>query len=172
MNLTEMWILLFGTGKHCKLIPAHTISQTLGPEKAMSLLMFHAFTGCDQTSYFLNRGKKSAWETCKVFPEGVDSFAALRVPPTEQNLKQHMGTLERFTVLMYDRTSSCDSVDNCRRELFTQKGRSINYIPPTSAALFQHAKRASYQAGYVWGQALLRAPELPDPADWGWTKDI
>ena len=50
---------------------------------------------------------------------------------------------------MYDRTSSCNSVDDARRELLTQKGRSIEFIPPTAAALLQHAKRAVYEVAYV-----------------------
>ena len=62
---------------------------------------------------------------------------------------------------MYDRTSSCNSVDDARCELLTQKGRSIEFIPPTAAALLQHAKRAVYQVAYVWGQSLLKAPVLP-----------
>ena len=72
---------------------------------------------------------------------------------------------------MYDRTSSCNSVDDACRELLTQKGWSIEFIPPASAALLQHAERAVYQAAYVWGQFLLPAPVLPDPANWGWTKN-
>ena len=48
INLSELW-LAFGTGKNFKYIPAHDIARTLGPEKAASLLKFHAFTGCDQT---------------------------------------------------------------------------------------------------------------------------
>ena len=100
MNLTELWIL-FGTGKTRRLIPAHTIAQTLGPQKAMSLLMFHAFTGCDQTSFFLNRGKKTAWNTVKVFTEVVDAFESLsKVPPSEQQLKDQMPIIERFFVLI------------------------------------------------------------------------
>ena len=27
-----------------------------------------------------------------------------------------------------------------------------------------------YQAGHIWGQALIASPELPSPADWGWVK--
>ncbi|KAK6167880.1 hypothetical protein SNE40_021809 [Patella caerulea] len=168
INVTELWVS-FGTGKNCRLIPVHTISKTLGPQKSMSLLMFHAFTGCDQTSFFLNRGKKTAWQTSKVYKDAEESFAVLsRAPPSVEELHNHMSTIERFVILMYDRTSSCESVDEARQELFTHKGRAIELIPPTSAALFQHAKRAVFQAAYVWGQALLRTPELPDPSDWGW----
>jgi len=32
-------------------------------------------------------------------------------------------------------------------------------------------KRAVYQGGYVWGQMLLPAPELPSPDNWGWTRN-
>lgn len=170
MNLQELWIA-FGTGKNFRFIPVHTIVQALGPEKAISLLMFHSFTGCDQVSFFMGKGKKTAWETTKIYPDVVEAFASLgRVPPTEQILNNYMPTIERFVVLMYDRTSSCTSVDDIRRELFTQKARSIDLLPPTSAALYQQAKRASYQAGHCWGQSLIRDPELPSPSDWGWIR--
>ena len=169
-NLDKMWVA-FGTGKHFRLIPVHAIAKSLGPQKALSLLMLHTFTGCDQTSFFLNKGKKTAWATSKVFPEVMDAFAALTVgPPSGEVLRAHMPTIERFVVLMYDRASCCERVDDARRELFTQKGRSIECIPPTSAALFQHTKRAVFQAAYIWGQALQRAPDLPTPCEWGWTR--
>ena len=169
-NLEEIWIA-FGTGKHFRLIPVHAIAKSLGPEKSMSLLMLHAFTGCDQTSFFIHKGKKTAWATSKVFPEVHGAFAALlTAPPSEEELRTHFPIIERFVVLMYDRTSSSESVDTARKELFTQRGRSLEFIPPTSAALFQHTKRAVFQAAYIWGQALQRAPELPSACKWGWTK--
>ena len=57
INVTELWVS-FGTGKNCTLIPVHAISKTLGPQKSMSLLMFHAFTGCDQTFFFSTEERK------------------------------------------------------------------------------------------------------------------
>ena len=56
-------------------------------------------------------------------------------------------------------------------ELFTNKGRSIENIPPTSAALRQHVLRAAYQAGYVWAQSTVLRPALPDATEWGWKLD-
>ena len=47
--------------------------------------------------------------------------------------------------------------------------RALNAIPPTRAALVEHAKRATYQAGHCWGQALVPSPVLPSPQEWGWT---
>src|SRR6218665_1131662 len=49
-----------------------------------------------------------------------------------------------------------------------KKGRTIENIPPTQDALELHLKRAVYQAGYVWSQALVPLPVLPNPADWRW----
>jgi len=47
--------------------------------------------------------------------------------------------LERFVILMYDRTSECENVNEAGKILFTQKGRSSpESIPPTYNALLQH----------------------------------
>lgn len=71
-------------------------------------------------------------------------------------------------ILMYNRTSTVQSLNQARIALFTQKGRSLENIPSTSATLIQHIKRAVYQAGYCWGQCLEPCPELPSPNEWGW----
>ena len=52
----ELWIT-FGSGKNVQNIPAHTIAMLLGPDKASTLPMFHALTGCDTVSFFGGRGK-------------------------------------------------------------------------------------------------------------------
>ena len=77
--------------------------------------------------------------------------------------------LERFVVLMYQRTSTLTHVNEAREELFSQRHKMEN-IPPTLAALEQHIKRAAYQAGHVWGQTLIGQPEIPSPDCWGWEK--
>ena len=46
----------------------------------------------------------------------------------------------------------------------------MDELPPTEAALLQYVKRVAYQAGHVWGQALLTDPVLPSPLEWGWIK--
>ena len=53
-------------------------------------------------------------------------------------------------VLLYDRTSSQECVNQARK--FTQKGRAIDGLPPTQAALIQHIKRAAYHAGHCWAR--------------------
>ncbi len=71
---------------------------------------------------------------------------------------------------MRDRTSSQECVNEARKQLFAQKGRAIDGLPPTQAALVQHIKRAAYQAGHSWAQVMIAAPELPSPREWGWNK--
>ena len=87
--------------------------------------------------------------------------------PTLQTIKEWLAPLERFVILLYDHTSSQSSVNEARKQLFTQKGRVMDGLPPTQAALIQHIKRAAYQAAYCWAQVMIVAPELPSPSQWG-----
>lgn len=62
LGVQTLWIV-FGTGKHYRYIAAHTIAEALGVKKARALRSFHAFTGCDQVSFFNGRGNSTAWAT-------------------------------------------------------------------------------------------------------------
>jgi hypothetical protein len=168
-GLQELW-MDFGSGTNRKYLPAHEISTLMGPEKAIVLPVFHAFTGCDTVSCFAGKGKKTCWETWKAFPEVTTAFKVMMQCP-EQIDSITMGLLERFVVLMYCRTSAAETVNIARKTLFTQKNCNIEAIPPTKDALEQHAKRTVLQAGYIWGQALVVSPHLPSPADWGWKQN-
>ena len=170
LEINELWVA-FGVGKHMRYLPAHDIAHKLGQDKSKALLMFHAFTRCDQTSSFGNRGKKTAWETWNAFDEATAAFLTLSKAPSPECLLEVMPVIERFVVLMYSRDSPLMNVNEARKYLFTHKGRSIDLIPITADALLQHTKRASYQAGYVWGLMMHASPQLPDPSDWGWVKD-
>ena len=109
-----------------------------------------------------------AWETWKTYGDVTRAFSSLAAIPDK--IDDWMEPLERFVVLLYDRTSGQASVNQARKQLFTQMGRTIDGLPPTRAALIQHTKRAAYQAGHCWGQAMVAAPELPSPGEWGWKR--
>ena len=156
MKPNEMWIA-FSTGKNFRFIPIHEIVSLLTPKVCSSLLAFHAFTGYDTVSSFGGRRKKTAWETWKVFPEVSDAFLEMTNILGGEISDVCMIQLERFVVLMYDRTSECLEVNEARKQLFIQKSRTLETIPPTKAALEQHIKRASYQAR-CWSQALVQNP--------------
>ena len=169
LDATELWIV-FGVGKGFRYLSAHSISHALGKEKSRSLPIFHAFTGCDQTSFFTGKGKKTAWSTSEVFDDVTEAFTRLMNIPTLNVLDYVMPTLERFVVLMYDRSSTCTTVNDARKEIFAHKGGPIEAVPPTADALLQHSKRATYQAGFCWAYCLIPAPRLPSSSDWGWQK--
>ena len=143
-NDTDVLVLAitaYGTGKHLHNLPAHTIATSLGQDKSSALPMFHAIKGCDTVSFFGGRGKKTAWEVWKVFPELMLVLRALAALPKDIS-EEHMAVIERFVILLYDRTSSLKSVNEARQEVFSKKSRSLDSIPPTRAALVNHAKRA------------------------------
>ena len=163
----ELWVG-FGTGGHLHYIAAHDISSKLKSQVPKALPFFHAFTGCDTMSSFYGKGKKTAMDTWKSFPEVTSAFLSLgNTPPVVDN--SCMASLERFVVLLYDRASAQTAVNGARKQLFVKKGRQFDGIPPTRAALLEHSKRAVLQAGYIWGQALIPSPTMPNPQDWGWT---
>ena len=162
--------MAFGTRKNNRMISAHGIYAAIGEEKSLALPIFHAFTGCDTVSSFSGRGKKTAWETWNVFPEVTDAFQSLMRQPQQLDVETAMIMLERFVVLLYDKTSCRSHVNEVRVDLFAYKGRDVLHIPPTQGCLIEHVKRAAYQAGYCWSQSLLPMAVLPQPDEWGWTK--
>ena len=127
-----------------------------GKDKSMSLPIFHCFTGCDTTSAFFGKGKKSAWEAWNLYPEVTAAFIYMSTHPHTPLTKesQHFRYLERFTVVLYDKTSSLGSVNEARRELFCQKNWTMESIPPTQDALLQHCKHVAYHAG-IWTTSEL-----------------
>ena len=167
IDCDELW-LAFGTGTKFRYIPIHEVVSNMEPRICSTLPMFHAFTGCDTVSSFSGRGKKTAWNTWTVYPDVTTAFEELQMMQTEIS-EATMKTLERFVVLLYDRTSDIMSVNDSRKNLFTLKSRSIENILPTQEALRQHIKRAVYQAN-CWGKALISEQDLPDPANWGWER--
>ena len=138
----------FCTGVHLRYIAAHDISSKLIPQVPKALPFFHAFTGCGTVSCFYGKGKKTAMDTCNSFPEVTTAFLSLgNTPPVVDDT--NMSTLERFVVLLQDRTSAQNAVNDARKQLFEKKGRQFDAIPPTRAALLEHSKRAVLQAGYI-----------------------
>ncbi len=63
------------------------------------------------------------------FSDVTRAFCALATTP--QFVSEWMELLERYVVLLYDRTSSQTLVNQARKDLFTLKGRAIDGLPPT-----------------------------------------
>ncbi len=164
LGLETLWIA-FNTGIHFSYIPVHEIAACLGI-KCKGLPFFHALTGCDTTSAFQFKGKCTAWDTWKTFPEVTSAFIDLSSNPDSISAES-MQSIERFVILLYDRTSNETDVNMVRKRLFSA-GRDMERIPPTKVALEEHVKRAVYQGGKCWGQCLEPMQNLPSPSEWGW----
>ena len=106
--IKELWIS-FGTGKNHKILPTHRYASALGPVRSRILPIFHALTGSDTTSFFARHGKKTAWNTWETYPEVTRAFVELASGPSSIT-DETLATIERFIVLMYDRTSTLDKV--------------------------------------------------------------
>ena len=165
----NIWIA-FGTGKSFTYYHINEIYEDLGTEKSLALPIFHSFTGCDTTSAFFGRGKKTAWEAWKSYQDVTRAFTFMALHPyTEIDVDaEHFQLLERLTIVMYDKTSSLECVDEARKEIFCQKGKTMERLPPTQDALLQHLKRVAYQAG-VWCTSEQSEQHTPPPEGWGWT---
>ena len=101
---------------------------------------------------------------------GILGIAMKKTPQILLDCHKHhqFCNLERFVVLLYDRSSSLLSVNEARRWLFTKKRKTVETIPPPPNAWVQHILRAVYQTGFVWKTGLEKQQNLPDVKEWGW----
>ena len=70
-----------------------------------------------------------------------------------------MDAIERYVVLLYQRTSALSHVNEARK-MFAFGNRKIKNFPQTLHALEQGVKRVVYQAGHIWGQSLSGEPQV------------
>ena len=118
---------------------------------------------------FCGIGKNTAWEVWRASDIFKSLFSRLSQSPSQIS-EDDVKSLERFVVLLYKRMSTLQNVNEARKRLFAFGNGQLENIPPTSSALLQHVKRAVFQAGHVWGQALVANASVPSPSDWGWER--
>ena len=102
-------------------------------------------------------------------PNLAEIFACLSRAPRQVS-SDELAAVERYFVLLYQRTSTLSHVNDARKQLFAFGNQKIENIAQTLHALEEHVKRAVYQAGHIWGQCLIGAPQVPSPDLWGWQK--
>ncbi|KAG0711116.1 hypothetical protein GWK47_021328 [Chionoecetes opilio] len=118
--------------------------------------MFHAFTGCDTVSCFGGRGKKTAWDTWTTYGDVTPAFCALGAMPDPRAIDAWMQPLERFVVLLYDRTSTEEGVNQARKQLFSRKGRAID-----RSASYTGCTHPTHQESCLPGWSLLGPNDDP-----------
>ena len=160
----EIWFKT-GTKEKVCFIPLHEISSFLGQELTLTLLAFHAITGCDSTSCFKGKGKK---RSLLVLKNSVEEFKDLRnlgsqFPPTTELLN----VCERFVCRLYQQQSDSDDINLLRYKIFCKTSQQNQSLPPCKDSLIQHLLRANYQCA-IWRSAIIPKPQLPSPIGNGW----
>ena len=124
------------------------------------------------TSALFGKGKKIAWEAWDYYTEVTRAFTYIALNPYTKldTDSQYFHRLERFTVILNNKTSNLACVNEARMELFCQRNRPVESIPPTKDALLQHLNRVTYQAG-IWTTSELTEQNRPSPESSGWKRD-
>ncbi|KAK3909863.1 Chromosome-associated kinesin KIF4 [Frankliniella fusca] len=157
----ECWIMCGS-----KYIPIHELCKELKPEQISNLLAFHAITGCDTSSKIASVTKTGAWknfngQTCKLL-SGLGETTELASDEIEK--------IEEFVVqALYKVVPDILKAVAARIVLFGTVKR-LECLPPTNDALNLHILRCHRQV-FVWKNAHVPYPELPDPKSCGWKMD-
>ena len=160
----DIWIA-FKTGKSTKSISLNALASHLGPTTCKAMALFHAFTGCDSTSSFKFKGKRYCYKLKDAVTPLMEEFATIACTPFQvsQALNE---TAMSFVSRLYSDNSTSD-VDVVRMNVFCQKTRDAQRIPPTSDAVRQHLKRSVYQAS-IWTMAHQQMMPVENPVNHGW----
>jgi hypothetical protein len=128
----DIWVA-FGMGRNFCFYHINKLCSSLGKPKCQALPVFHAYTGCDTVSAFNGKGKKSTWQAWSACPEVTDTFVYLAGNPfTELDSDSvHFRRLERYTVILYDKKSPLNSINDVRMSLFCHKNTTMEKLPPT-----------------------------------------
>ncbi len=133
----DIWVS-FSMGKHFDNYQINLICHSLGEERCRGLPFYHSFTGCDTTSQFVGKGKRSSWgawsthsAVTKAFQYAAEHpFKILNIESPEFEL------LECFTCVLYDKTTLTCKVNILRQELFSHS--QVNGKHPTNSGLLQY----------------------------------
>ena len=164
--------------------------RKMGQEKSCCLPPFHSFTGCYHHHIFFCKTKKSAWHTWNAYPDVNSAFPHMAENPYDEVslTSQFFPLLERFTILLYDKSGILNSVNEARLDLFCKKNKNLESLSPTQVhilfnsiffsyqviffldVLLQHVRRAYYRSS-IWTTSHLLIQRVPTPEDWGWIDD-
>lgn len=133
------------------------LATALGPDLCRALPGFHAFTGCDYTAAFIQKGKARPYKLLQKNDHLLNVFASLK-DITDLENENTIDTLQEFTSQMYS-IKNCKRVDSARFEIFQKlysgnelndvflkkvRGFDSNLIPPCYRSLKQKFLRTIY----------------------------
>ena len=83
------------------------MAQSLGGDKCTALPAFHVLTGCDVTSSFGRRGKRTDWSVWEDFEDSTPALCILADEPSIGDVMNVLPTIERLMKIIYELFKQC-----------------------------------------------------------------
>ena len=109
---------------------------------------------------------KTMWGKWNIFNEVTSALHNLASTPS--SVDDQFKLLEHFIVLFHECTSTKENMNEVRKLLFSQKGRLMDGLPPTQAALVQH--KETCPPGNTCLSTYVRrcSKAVPSTGEWEW----
>ena len=159
------------------------LALKLGIKLCQSLPAFHAFTGCDYTAAFYNKGKVKPFQLFSKNEKYQTVFASL-TDAADIFIEDKMKIVQEFTACMYG-IKNCTNVNDARYCIFMKnysakedneqflkkiKGFDSNSIPPCWISLTQKVLRTIF-VNSMWLNATDPICIKLEPESCGWYLD-
>jgi len=173
---TKIWMDVGTSGRgNRRYIDLSAIASKIGSSLCKALPGFHAFTGCDYTSFFIRKGKKRPLKIAEENDSFLDAFSALAA---EQVDEATCNVLEENTAKLYDAKKTMP-LNEHRFMVFEKsfgpkkgkqpfarlKGVDASRIPPCENVVQQKIHRSNFVA-MTWHVACNNA--VPKDPQQGW----
>ena len=178
---TGVWMDLgFSSNNSRRFLDVRKVGDSLNLGVLDALPGFHAFTGCDVTAAFINKGKARPFDIMEKSTDFTTVFGRLG---EDLSVSEDVVLgLEKFVCVLYGKPKT-DAVNEVRLQLFVQnyapqgkssplrkiKGINPALMPPCRSSLIEKIKRANFVA-HSWKRANLSKPEEHPPGGSGWCK--
>ena len=102
----QLWVK-FGTGSTQHMIYINSICEAIGQSVSHGMPFFHALTGCDTTSAFRNKDKKTGWNTWSGYQAITSFFEFLSHNPfpTIHPQLPDFDLLQKFVIRLYSKST-------------------------------------------------------------------
>ena len=78
-----------------------------------------------------------------------------KTSPQPSISEEDIANIERYIVILYDRTSECLGVDQARKTMFMTQTKPMDRLPPSSDALLQHISSGVHSKLGMYGAKVL-----------------
>ena len=119
-QVTRLSSVKFGTGSTQHMIHINSICEAIGQSVSQGMPFFHALTGCDTTSAFRNKDRKTGWNTWSGYQAITSVFEFLSQNPFSTIHPQlpDFDLLQKFVIRLYSKSIEATYVNNGRKLLF------------------------------------------------------